>query len=131
MVDVEIVARKPHATVLAGIAVARVDIEATETNLPLGDTIECEQENDPGHPNRPVHEADGVVVHGHGKRTPTVKIERLILVVHGTCDSLIEEGEGTPNGGYVNGKIRAIEDQNLGVQDQRAGRSAPSQNFLP
>jgi hypothetical protein len=53
VVQIELRARHPLATVLTGIRIARVDVYTAEAHVPLGHPVESCQENDARHSRPP------------------------------------------------------------------------------
>src|SRR5262245_20341797 len=116
MIQVQFVARQFPSTILACALVAGVDIIATEANMPLRDAIIAHEKDDARDADRAIDHADGFVVHRNRKVTPAIEVERLILLVYRPSNALIKQREGSPYRSNMNGQIRAVEDEDFGIE---------------
>ena len=89
MVQVQIITQELVAAILAGIAVAAVDIESTETDLPPRHTVIGQQQNDPWHAHDAVHQPNSVVVDRGRQVEPAVEVEGAVLSIDSVRNSLI------------------------------------------
>src|SRR5439155_15499539 len=97
VVEVQLTAWKRSAAVLAGVAVARVDVEAAEAHMSFRHAIVSHQQDYPWHPHCAVDEADRVAVQRSRQRRPAFEVEGLVLIVHRSSDALIQKGARAPD----------------------------------
>src|SRR5262249_29505226 len=79
VVEVQLGTRESPATVLAAVVVARVDVEATEADVAPGHPVVTKQQYDAWHPDRPVDQADALLM--GSEIGPAGKVERPVLLV--------------------------------------------------
>ena len=80
VVEVQVGAPAALAAVLAGVVVARVDVEAREADARLGQPLVREEHDHPRHADAAVDRPDGVV-RRRGERAPVVEVEEPELLV--------------------------------------------------
>ena len=81
MVEIQLIAREAPATVLAGILIARKNVETAEPHLASRNPIIRNEQNDARHPDGTPDKTNGLIVDGCRQRTPTLIVKRAILLV--------------------------------------------------
>lgn len=90
MIKVKLLAGEASNTVLASAFISCIDIVAAKTHLALGDPVIANQKDYTRNPNNTIYQSDGFVAGRDRKIAPAVKIKRLILLVNGAGNSLVE-----------------------------------------
>jgi hypothetical protein len=118
---IEIQIRTGEATpaVLAGVAIARIDVEPTETHVAFRYAIVSNEQDHSRYPHGPIDEPDGLVIDRAGKRRPTLEVEGLVLLVHRASDALVEKRARAPDRSDVDRQVGPVQNQDLGVQYRR------------
>ena len=111
--------RKALSTVLARVAIARIDVDAAEADVPLGHLVKRLKQDDTRYPDPAPHDADAFVLSADGELRPRVEVERLVLLVHRFRDALIQKRERSPRRRDVNRQVRAIQNQYGRVQHRK------------
>src|SRR5579885_1077249 len=93
MVEVKLGAREPAAAVLAGIVVAREDIEAGKPHVALWHSFVRRQQQHPRNTDQSAHSAYAFVMNFDRKVPPGIKIEGAILLVNSSRNPLIKQGK--------------------------------------
>ena len=62
MVEIQLITREAFAAVLTRVVIAGEHVEATETDLPLGNAIIAHEQHDSGYANDAVDKTDRVIV---------------------------------------------------------------------
>jgi len=119
VVEVQLAPGKGSAAILAGVAVASVDVEAAEPHMPLRHAIVRDEQDYPRHAHGSVDEADRVAVHRSRQRSPALEVEGLVLLVHRASDPLIQQRASAPDRSDVDRQVGPVENQYLGVQCAR------------
>ena len=120
MVEVELGARQLLVAVLAGVRVSREDVEARKPHVAFGDALVSGQQEDSGDADESVDDTEALVLDLDRQIAPTVEIEGVILLVDGLRNTLIKQRKRSFYRGNVNRKVRAIEDENLAVEQARS-----------
>lgn len=128
MVQIQLEPREPLTTVLTPIVVTRVDVVPAEPNVSLRHAVVRDEKNDARDPHDPTHHADRIMVDTDRELAPAGEIEGPVLFVDRPCNVLVEQDEGTTNGGHMHGEVRAIEYQYLRIEHRH--RSSPSRAKL-
>src|SRR5262245_61546295 len=118
VIEIQLRAGESPATVLTAILVPRVDVEAAEPNVAARDAIVGDQEDDPRHPDDPVDQTDRILL--RREVGPARKVEDAILLVHRSGDVLVQQRHRPPYRRVVDRQVRAVEDEDLGVQDRHS-----------
>jgi hypothetical protein len=91
VIKIKIGPRKAFATVLTGVVVTRVDVEAGEANVPLGHSLVRREQQDPGDANESAHGSKAFVMNLDSQVSPAIEIEGVVLLVNGASDALVEQ----------------------------------------
>ena len=116
MVEVEADARELPAAVLAGVVVARVDVEAREAHLARRDAVVELEQDDARHADgarRGPHHV--LAVDGLAERGPRVEVEGAVLLVDDARRAQVEQREGALHRRDMDGLIVAVQDQYVAV----------------
>src|SRR5262245_27256826 len=119
VIEIQIRPGKDAPAVLAGVAITRIDVEPAETHVAFRYTIISNEKDHPRYPHGPIDESDGLVIDRAGKRRPTLEVERLVLLVNGASDTLVEKGARAPDRSNVDRHVGPVQNQDLGVQYRR------------
>jgi hypothetical protein len=123
MVEVELGARQLLVAVLAGVGVSREDVEARKPHVAFGYALVGGQQEDSGDADESVDDAEALVLDLDRQVAPTVEVEGVILLVDGLRNTLIKQRKRSFYRGNVNRKVRAIEDENLAVEQARSRKT--------
>ena len=133
VIQVQLVARKSAAAILAGTFVTNIDIVTAEPNLSVRYPIIPNEENHARDANRLIHQPDRLIMEAHGEIGPALEIISLVLLVDNARDAKVEEIESTADRSDVNGYERPIQHQDLCVEydNARAHRTpTPARSML-
>src|SRR5437879_7428846 len=120
MVKIEVGAWQPSAAILASVIIARIDIESRKADVAFRHSFVGDEQQHSGNAHEAANHADTFVVHFDRQIAPAIKIECAVLLVNRTRNALVQECKGALNRSYVNRKVRAIEHQDLAVEQGRA-----------
>src|SRR5258708_2020180 len=116
VIEVKFGSWQPLVAVLAGIAVAREDVEARKTHVAFGYALIGGQQEDSRDTDKSVDDPELFVLNFDRKIAPTIEIEGVILLVNGFSYTLIKQRKRAFDRRNVNRQIRAIENQDLAVE---------------
>src|SRR3954447_13977756 len=111
VVQVQLGAGRPAAAVLAGVAVARVDVQPAEAHAGARQVVVGLQQDHPRHADALAGGADRLLVHGRGQLGPALEVERLVLLVDRLGGAAIEKDQRPAHGSDVHGLVEAVQDQ--------------------
>src|SRR5271167_347988 len=120
MVEIQLGARQLLVAVLAGVAVAGEDVEAREADVALGYALIGGQQQDARDADDAVHDAEALVLDLNGQIAPTVEVKRVILLIDRLGYALIKQRKRAFYRRNVNGEVRAIENEDLAVEQARS-----------
>jgi hypothetical protein len=84
--------------------------------------IGCQQE-DSWDADKAVHNTEPLMLDFNGEVAPTVEVEGVVLLVDGLRNALIKQRKRAFYRRNVNGEIRAIEDQDLAIEQARSRKT--------
>ena len=119
VIEIQIRAGEAAPAILAGVAIARIDIEPAEAYVTFRHAIVGNEQDHSWHPHGSIDQSDGLVIDRAGKRRPTLEVEGLVLLVHRASDTLIEKRARAPDRSDVDRQVGPVQNQDLGVQYRR------------
>src|SRR5882672_9619735 len=111
VIEVQLGAGRLAPAVLAGVAVARVDVQAAEADAGARQVVVRLKKNHPWHANALTRGPDRLFVDRGGQLRPAFEVERLVLLVHRLGCAAVEEDQGPAHGCDVHGLVETIQDQ--------------------
>lgn len=115
MVQIQVMAGQLPPTVLADTFIPCINIVSAEPDLTLRDSVIPHEKDHSWHTYNSINQSNRIVSHRDREVTPAIEVKGLILFIHGSRNALIKEGEGTADRGDMDGKIGAIQDQDLSI----------------
>ncbi len=113
-VDLHLVSATP--TVLATIAVPKIDVQPRESNPRPRELVAGMQQNHSRYANSLLDSAYGFVMDARRQSRPRGKIKGIEVPVHGASHSLVQQAEGSLDRGDVNRLVVLVENQDGCVQ---------------
>src|SRR5882724_10367108 len=111
VIEVQLGAGRLAPAVLAGVAVAGVDVQAAEADARARQVVVRLKKNHPWHADPLASGPDRLFVDRGGQLRPAFEVERLVLLVHRLGSAAVEQDQGPAHGCDVHGLIQAIQDQ--------------------
>src|SRR5580704_4639130 len=105
VVEIQLGARQFLVTILAGVAVARENVEARETHVALGHAFVGRQQQHARDANEAVYEAETLVLNFNRQITPAFEVEGVILLINRLGYALIKQRKRAFYRRNVNGEV--------------------------
>ena len=116
MVQIETRTGGGKPTVLAGEAISREDVRATEANLVPRNAVESGEDKHARNRNRPTGRANPVAVSRGAIRSPAFEIEGLIGRIYRSGAAPVKEREGASDRCDIDRQKRTVQNKNIRVQ---------------